>query len=386
MSSTDDTPQTDPFAQILPTLSAGARGLRDPAAYLAAAAVISLTVVPAIVIWFLAAAVTVGGFASDPFARQPTMGDVGLVVIVGFLVAVLAVAGYVWAWMAVSVRAASLERGVPLTAWTSVVTGLRRALVAVGGWLLILVMAIPLLILYVLARVMADVMVLSGVSAVLAMVLVVLIFAWWVAMLLITYLIGAFAAADHDAGVMTVLRRAFGLTVKNPAAVVLLLLSVWLVATVLVFALYLPSLFATVTGFSIVDAMSTGGRNISAAILGAFIAIFFAIVFFFVPVNFAASALASFAVRIEPDLGRIEEAGRTARQRLSSRLRSTRPTNTAAGPVVQAAPPPPQGPPPDQPPQAPPPDQPPQGPPPSPPSPPPGEPPQEPPPGSPRQP
>lgn len=362
-------PPADAFGHILPTLSAGARGLRDLPSYLAAGIVLAMTAVPGIVIWFLSLGLTATRITSDPFAPQRTMTDIGLLGLVGFLVFLLVLAGYFWAWMAISVRAASLERGAPLATWASVTVGLRRALVALGAWLLIVLMALPLLVLYALAWVMADVVVLSGVSVILTMLVVLLIFVWWIAVLLLTYLIGAFAAADHDAGVMSVLRRAIGLTTSNPAAALLLLLSVWIVAAVLVFALYAPSLFASLAGFSIVEVMTFGGRNISAAFLGAFIVIFFSIIFFFVPVNFAASGLASFAVRIEPDLARIEEAGRNAPKRLFLRG-SSAPSGPAGGwqgpqggappqgpgpqgPPPQARPPQgpaPQGPPPQQPP------------------------------------
>ena len=351
MSSTNPaSPTADAFGHILPTLSAGARGLRDLPSYLAAAIVLAMTAVPGIVIWFLSLGVTATRITSDPFAPQRTMTDIGLLGLVGFLVFLLVLAGYFWAWMAISVRAASLERRTPLTTWASVTAGLRRGLVALGAWLLIVLMALPLLVLYALAWVMADVVVLSAVSVILTVLVVILIFVWWIAVLLLTYLIGAFAAADHNAGVMSVLRRSIGFTTSNPAAAILLLLSVWIVATVLVFALYAPSLFASLAGFSIVEVMTFGGRNISAAFLGAFIVIFFSIIFFFVPVNFAASGLASFAVRIEPDLARIEEAGRNARSRLfrrGSAAPSEGPGGWQGGSPPQG--PPPQGPPPQGP-------------------------------------
>lgn len=312
---------SDALGQILPTLAAGARGLRDPATYLAAATVVGMTVVPGIAIWYLAAGRLVTRFSWDPWspAPQPTVGEAGLAVIVTLLVGLLLLVGYIWGWMAIGVRAASLERGIPLDAWQSVLTGARRALVAIGGWLLIALAGIPLLIIYVLTRLMADVVVLSGVSVVLTMLLVVAIFVWWLAILLGGYLTAAFAAADRDVGLLVVLRRAFGLLLGNPAAAVLLLLSVWVVATVLVFALYTPTFFAGSAGFSIVGAMGMGGRTISAAVLGAFIVVFGAVVLFLVPMNFAASALGAFGVRAEPDLTQLRTRGGAARQRTTAR-------------------------------------------------------------------
>jgi hypothetical protein len=317
------TPPADPFAQILPTLSAGARGLRDLRSYAAAATVLAMTILPGVLVWALAFGLTARGFTGDPFGpgpgdpfgAGPNLGQMGLVFLLGVIVWLVAVFGFLWAWMAIGVRAVSLERGIPSTTWRSVTTGLRRALVALGGGLLILLMGVPLLILYAIAWVMADVVVLSGVSAVLTMVLVVAIFAWWIGLLIVGYLVGGFAAADEEAGVMTVLRRAFGLTISNPAAVVMLLMSVWLVTFALVFALYGPTFLAGFAGWALVGEMSMGGRNISAALAGVFITLFFVAAFVLVPVNFAASALASFAVRIEPDMARIEAAGRGARKR-----------------------------------------------------------------------
>jgi hypothetical protein len=321
-------PPVDAFAQVLPTLSAGARGLRDLRSYAAAATVLAMTILPGLLLWALAFGLTARGFATDPFgpgdpfgARDPfgpgaRAAQAGvLFVLLGIIVWLIAVFGFVWAWMAVGVRAVSLERGTPLTMWRSVTTGLRRALVAIGGGLLFLLMGVPLLILYAIAWVMADVVVLSGVSAVLTMVLVLAIFAWWIGMLMVGYLIGGFAAADERAGVMTVLRRAFGLTFSNPAAVVLLLMSVWLVTFALVLALYGPTFFAGFAGWAVVGEMTTGGRNISATLTGVFITLFFVAAFLLVPLNFAASAISSFAVRIEPDMARIEAAGRNARRR-----------------------------------------------------------------------
>lgn len=64
-------PTADAFVHILPTLSPGARGLRDLPSYLAAGIVLAMTVVPGIVIWFLSIGMTATRIASDPFAPQP---------------------------------------------------------------------------------------------------------------------------------------------------------------------------------------------------------------------------------------------------------------------------------------------------------------------------
>ncbi len=308
----------DPVAQLLPALSAGARALRDPTAYLAALLVLALTLLPAALLWYLAASRTAALFMADPFGPggpglERLIGGAGLLLFVTLLVGLVAFLGYLWTWMTLAVRAASLERGAPLAVWASVTVGLRRTVIAFGGWLVVLVLAIPVLVLYVLAQVMADVVVLSGVSVLLTIVVVVAVFAWWLGLLVITAMVGAIAAADRSATLPVVLRRAVGLTLRHPAAVILVLIGAAVVASVLVTVLYVPTAFAGMAGFSVVGAMADGGRTVSAAVLGAVVAALLGIVLLLVPLSFTASALAGFAVRVEPEFARIDATRRTTR-------------------------------------------------------------------------
>ncbi len=348
-------------------ISGGMRSLRDGRSYLAAIIVIAMTFVPAVVLWVLAAGLALTTFG-DPWGPSPTAGEAGLAVLVGLLVLVLSFIGYFWTYMTLAVRAASVAVGEPLGVWESVTTGFVRTMVAIASWLLVALVGIPLLIIYILARVMADVVVLSAVSVLLTAVLAVALIAWSLAIFLTSSLVTAFAAADRSAGIMTVLRRALGLTRRHPATVILVILAVGVAVFALTFVLYGPAFFAGSVGFTIVTEMEFGGRSISAGILGIFLILLIGVVVVLVPLNFGAGALANFGVLILPELRRIEaerERGRAQPASASPAPWTGAPTGSPQG--AQPSTPPDQGPPPSSPPeQGPPPSSPPeQGPPPS---------------------
>ncbi len=121
----------------------------------------------------------------------------GIVVLVGLMVLL----GLSWAWMAVSVPAASLARAEPLAGWRCVLIGLRRWLVGLGAWGVLLVAPALLGLVHLGARSMAGTAALSVVSFLLTLIVMLGVLLWVLAILLVSWFVAAFAAADLRAGV-----------------------------------------------------------------------------------------------------------------------------------------------------------------------------------------
>jgi len=298
----------DAFAHLLPALTGGARGLRDPVSFLAVGVVLVLTLVPGLVIvgamalQGLASAVQIGG--PGGFGQAGTPGVAGIAGVVGLLV-VLVVLALTWSWMAVSVRAASLARGEPLGTWKSVVTGLKRWFVAVGALLALLVVPLVLLVVHFASRAMAGIMVLSIVSLVLTLFVMVGVFLAVLALLLGLWFVPAFAAADLRAGVGQVLRRTLKLATSNPGAMALLVIVTLYVSGLIVQVLSLPALASLGAGFDIGTVAAVEGRSVTSGLMFG-VLVLFVLVLLLISVVFVASTLVHFVFRLgsgEQDAG-----------------------------------------------------------------------------------
>lgn len=293
---------SDAFSHLLPALTGGARGLRDPVSFLTIGVVLVLTLVPGLVIvgamalQGLASAVQITGPGS--FGQAGTPGVAGIAGVMGLLV-VLVVIALTWSWMAVSVRASSLARGEPLGTWQSVITGLKRWFVAVGALLSLLVLPLALLVVHFASRAMAGIMVLSIVSLVLTLAVMVAVFLAVLALLLGLWFVPAFAAADLRAGVGQVLRRTLRLATSNPGAMALLVIVTLYVSGLIVQVLSLPALAALGAGFDIGTVAAVEGRGVTSGLMFG-VLVLFVLVLLLIPVVFVASTLVHFVVRLGP--------------------------------------------------------------------------------------
>ncbi len=291
--------RSEVFSQLLPALSGGARGLRDPASFLAIGIVLALTLAPALMV---VGAIALQGLApTAQFGTRGGFAQFGAALVVMVVFGVLALT---WSWMAVSVRAASLARGEPLGTWRSVVTGLKRWLVALAALLALLVVPLVFLMLHVVARSMAGIMVLSIVSLVLTVFVMIGLFLALLALLLGFWFVAAFAAADLRAGVGAVLRRTLRLATSNPGAMALLVVVTLYVSLLIVQVLSLPALASFAVGSDISVVAGLEGRTVTSGLMVGLLSLF-VLVLLLIPVVFVASTLTTFVVRLGPE---VEEA------------------------------------------------------------------------------
>lgn len=302
--------ESDSFVLIAPAMSAGARALRDPTAYLLALSAALLTLVPA----GLLVVTAIWGVGID----APL-----LTALMSFLAYLLGIFGVFWIWMTLGVRAASVERGEPSDVATTLRSGARRLLTFVGAGLLFVLAGVPLLILAGVTWVLASQVVLSVLAIPLALVLVVGLFVWLLALVLVGSTLGAFAAADHRVGAVTVLVRSVGASITNPAGVALLVIAVGFVALLMVGLLAGPGSLSLSAGFGFAAYMFASGRGASGGLLSLGLVLGSGALLL-VPLLFVTSALASFAVSVEGELARIEETGRRAGSALLERIRTAR--------------------------------------------------------------
>lgn len=303
-------PRPNAFALVAPALQTGVAHLRDPVAYLAAVVALLVTLPAAGLIGFGLAA-TAGPFEVGPVIAGAALG--GLIAAVGFG----------WAWTAIAVRAATSEQGEPAGLKDALVGGLLRLGVVAAGALLLLAVGIPLLAVFLLTRLMAEVPVLSLVAVLVGAALVVAVFVWVLALLLVGYLLAGFAAADRDAGVITTLRRATGLALSRPVPIILLLVVVAFASTLVLYLLLLPMLAAGSVGGELVETMEAADRMVSAVLLSVLMGVGAGAVML-VPTVFSSSALAGFACGALAEPGSLEEAASGIGSQVLGTLRRTR--------------------------------------------------------------
>lgn len=317
-------PRPNVFALLAPALQTGAAHLRDPVAYLAAAVALLVTLPVAGLIGFGLAA-TAGPFEPGPAIAGAALG--GLIAAVGFG----------WAWTAIAVRAATSEQGEPVGFKGALMGGLLRLGVVAAGALLLLAVGIPLLAVFLLTRLMAGIPGLSLVAVLVGAALVVAVFVWVLALMLVGYLLAGFAAADRDAGVMTILRRATGLALSRPVPIILLLAVVAFASTLVLYLLLLPMLAAGSVGGELVETMKAAGRMVSAVLLSVLMGVGAAAVML-VPTVFSSSALAGFACGSPAEPGSLEEAASRIGSQVRGTLRRTE-DHTSPGDDSRADPP-----------------------------------------------